>query len=172
MTALSKYLIISIDLLGIDPPSRGSGSVKLSSKSEYACLAVLDLAERYETGLCTIGDIARHKNMPKKFLEQILLVLKRAGYVKSRKGAEGGYRLGKPPKEISVAEVVRLMDGALAPVESVSRYFYEPTPIEQSRTLVRLFRDIRDYIADKLEKTTFADLIESANAAGEKKGRQ
>ena len=139
--------------------------MKLSSKSEYACLALIDLAEHYERGLCTIGDIARHKGIPKKFLEQILLVLKRSGYVKSRKGAEGGYRLAKPASGISVAEVVRLMDGALAPVESVSKYFYEPTPIEQSKALVSLFRDIRDYIAARLEKTTFADL------AGKKQGK-
>ncbi|MBD3391415.1 MAG: Rrf2 family transcriptional regulator [Chitinivibrionales bacterium] len=135
--------------------------MKLSSKSEYACLALVDLTERYGLGLSTIAGIAERKNIPKKFLEQILLVLKRAGYVKSRKGAEGGYRLNKPPRQISVAEIVRLMDGALAPVESVSKYFYEPTPIEQCKPLVSIFRNIRDYIARKLETTTFADLAGS-----------
>ena len=133
--------------------------MKLSSKAEYACLAMIDLTEQYEQGLCTIGDIAARKNIPKKFLEQILLVLKRSGYVRSRKGSEGGYRLAKAPGKICVAEIVRLMDGALAPVESVSKYFYEPTPIEKSKALIKVFRDIRDYIAVKLEKTTFADLV-------------
>jgi len=133
--------------------------MKLTAKSEYACLALIDLSMNFEKGLRTIGDIAERRHIPKKFLEQILLTLKRAGYVKSRKGADGGYELAKPPSEISVAEIVRLMDGALAPVESVSEYFYEPTPIEQNRELVKLFREIRDYISDKLEKTTFARLI-------------
>ena len=133
--------------------------MKLSSKSEYACLALIDLSERFNQGLCKISEVAKRKQIPKKFLEQILLILKQAGYVKSRKGAEGGYKLAKNPKDISVAEIVRLMDGALAPVDSVSQYFYEPTPIEKSKEMIILFKDIRDYVAKKLEKTTFADLL-------------
>jgi DNA-binding IscR family transcriptional regulator len=66
--------------------------------------------------------------------------------------------LSKHPSKISVAEVVRLMDGALAPVSSVSKYFYEQTPISQNKNLIGLFRDIRDYIADKMESTSFAEL--------------
>lgn len=86
-------------------------------------------------------------------------MLKTSGYLRSKRGAEGGYKLAKPPDKISVAEIVRLMDGALAPVESVSKYFYEPTPISKNRQLIAVFRDIRDYVSNKLEKTTFADLI-------------
>jgi Rrf2 family protein len=134
--------------------------MKLTTKSEYACLALIELASRYnENGVIPANEIARNKNIPGKFLEQIMLTLKRGGLVVSRKGVDGGYRLNKPPAEISVAEVIRLMDGALAPVVSVSEYFYEPSPIEQSAELIKLFRDIRDYISDKLETTTFADLI-------------
>jgi len=133
--------------------------MKLSSKSEYACLALIELSENYNKGLIKIEDIAKRKQIPKKYLEQILLTLKRAGYLRSRRGAEGGYKLSKDPNKISVAEIVRLMDGALAPVESVSKYFYEHTPIEKSKKLIGLFKEIRDYIADKMEKTTFADLI-------------
>lgn len=66
--------------------------------------------------------------------------------------------LAKHPSKISIAEVVRLMDGALAPVESVSKYFYESTPIEQNKALINVFKDIRDYVAKKMETTTFADL--------------
>jgi Rrf2 family protein len=134
--------------------------MKLTSKSEYACLALLELSLRYEReGVIPAIEIARQRNIPRKFLEQILLTLKRGGLINSRKGTDGGYRLNKPPAEISVAEVIRLIDGALAPVVSVSEYFYQPSPIEQSDKLVKLFRDIRDYISNKLEKTTFADLI-------------
>jgi Rrf2 family cysteine metabolism transcriptional repressor len=134
--------------------------MKLSAKSEYACLALILLAEHYESNqLMSIAEIARQRDIPKKYLEQILLILKRAGFVKSYKGAEGGYKLAKNPKQISAAEIIRLMDGALAPVESVSKYFYEPTPIEKSKKLLAVFRQIRDYISNTLEKVTLADLI-------------
>ncbi|MBU0615970.1 MAG: Rrf2 family transcriptional regulator [Nanoarchaeota archaeon] len=133
--------------------------MKLSRKSEYACLALIDLSEHYDEGLVKIDDISKRKDIPKKYLEQILLILKGAGYLRSHRGAEGGYRLAKKPSEVTLAEIIRLIDGALAPVESVSKYFYEHTPIEKSKKLILLFRDIRDYIANKLEKTTFADIL-------------
>lgn len=133
--------------------------MKLSVKSEYAILAMIDLAERESEGLQHIEDIARRKNIPRKFLEQILLILKRAGYVRSKRGAKGGYRIGKSPSEISLAEIIRLMDGALAPVESVSVYFYEKTPIEQNQKLIDVFREIRDYISTIMEGTHISDLL-------------
>lgn len=133
--------------------------MKLSAKSEYACLALLYLSENYNKGLYTIADIAKHKKIPKKFLEQILLILKRGGYVNSRKGSIGGYKLAKSPDNITVAEIIRLMDGALAPVDSVSKYFYEPSPIEESKELIDLFRGIRDFVSDKLESTNFSNLL-------------
>ena len=133
--------------------------MRLTVKSEYACLALLDLVEHYNKGHCKISEIASRKKIPKKYLEQILLTLNRSGYVSSRKGAEGGYRLAKAPNQISVAEILRLMDGALAPVYSVSEYFYEPTPIERSPKLINAFKEIRDYVATKLEKITFDQLV-------------
>ena len=133
--------------------------MKLSTKSEYACLALIYLTEHYGQGLIKVESISHRKNIPKKFLEQILLTLKRSGFLKSRRGSKGGYTLAKDPSRISLAEIIRLMDGALAPVESVSIYFYESTPIEQSKALLAVFRDIRNYSAQKLESTTFADLI-------------
>jgi len=133
--------------------------MKLSTKSEYACLALIDLSENHDKGLIKIEGISKRKNIPKKYLEQILLLLNRAGYLKSKRGSEGGYKLSKSPDKITVAEIVRLMDGALAPVDSVSKYFYEKTPIEQNKNLIKLFKEIRNYIADKMEKTTFQELI-------------
>jgi len=133
--------------------------MRLSTKSEYACLALVDLSKHYNKGLIKIEDIAKRQHIPKKYLEQILLLLKTSGYLKSKRGAEGGYMLAKAPGKITLAEIVRLMDGALAPVESVSKYFYEKTPIEKNKQLINVFKDIRDYIARKMEKTTFADLI-------------
>ena len=132
--------------------------MKLTTKSEYACLALLDLSKQYKKGLIKTEDIARRWSIPKKYLEQILLMLNKAGYVRSKRGNVGGYELLKKPEEISVAEIIRLMDGPLAPVESVSTYFYSHTPIEQSKALVHVMRDIRNYASRILEKTTFADL--------------
>ena len=106
-----------------------------------------------------MADLAKRKAMPKKYLEQILLAIKRAGYVKSTRGPGGGYQLAKPPRQISLAEIVRLLDGPIAPVESVSKYFYEHTPAEANKKLTRVFKDIRDYTASKLEHTYLSDLI-------------
>ena len=133
-------------------------AMKLSVKSEYACLALIDLAEHYDEGYARTADIAERKRIPKKFLEQILLTLNRARYVKSKRGAGGGYRLSRSPGRISIAEILRLMDGALAPVGSASKYFYEDTPIKQNKVLLAIFKDIRDYAADKLQHVSFADL--------------
>jgi Rrf2 family protein len=132
--------------------------MKLTSRSEYALLALLALA-RHEPGVFISGEvIAQEQGIPPKFLQQIFLVLKHGRYVQSSKGQHGGYRLAKKPQEITLAEIVRLFDGALAPTESVSRYFYEATPMEREKKLIGVFRQIRDYIAETLEKTTLEDV--------------
>ncbi len=107
----------------------------------------------------SIETIATAQNIPPKFLEQIMLALKRAKYLRSLKGQHGGYRLAKPADKITLAEVIRLLDGALAPTESVSKYFYRSTPIEKEPNLVQVFIEIRDRILDKLENTTLADIL-------------
>jgi len=86
-------------------------------------------------------------------------MLKQNGLVRTRRGVGGGYVLAVPPGEITLARVIRLMDGALAPVESVSTHFFSHTPLEQERKVTRLFKDIRDYIAQRMEHTTLADVI-------------
>jgi Rrf2 family protein len=134
--------------------------MKLSKKSEYACLAMIDLSMHYDEEFIKIIDISTRWSIPKKFLEQILMMLKTSGYVRSKKGSEGGYQLAKDPSKINLAEIIRLIDGAIAPVGSVSVYFYENTPLEQHKKITSLLSDIRNYVSDKLEKTTFADLIE------------
>jgi len=133
--------------------------MRLSVKSEYACLALIDLSSHDDQTLIRIEDIATRQHIPQKYLEQIMLLLKRGGFLKSKRGIGGGYVLSKPPSQIRVADVIRLMDGPLAPVNSVSEYYYEHTPIENSPKLLALFQDIRDYTAKKLESSTFADLV-------------
>jgi Rrf2 family cysteine metabolism transcriptional repressor len=132
--------------------------MKLTSRSEYALLALLYLARNHSQEYVSVAAIAQAQKIPPKFLEQILLALKRAHYLKSVKGQHGGYALAKAPDNITLAEIIRLFDGALAPTESVSKYFHESTPIEKEKKMIALFRQVRDYISDKLEKTSIADM--------------
>ena len=133
--------------------------VRLSLKAEYACVALAYLSKCYEKGWIRIEEIASSQSIPQKFLEQILLLLKQAGYLKSRRGSSGGYMLAKPPNQICIADIVRLINGPLAPINSVSKYFYENTPSEKNGKLLALFKDIRDYTAWKLENAYFSDII-------------
>jgi Rrf2 family transcriptional regulator, cysteine metabolism repressor len=133
--------------------------MKLTSRSEYALLALVYLARHEADGYVSAETVALAQKIPLKFLEQILFALKRAKYLRSSKGQHGGYRLAKPAGKIALAEVIRLFDGALAPTESVSKYFYESTPIEKEKNLVKVFRGIRDFVSETLEKTTIADVV-------------
>lgn len=133
--------------------------MRLSKKSEYACLALIDMAERYGKGPVRAVDIAERRSIPKKYLDQLMLQLRRAGYVRASRGVGGGYSLSRPPKDITLAEIIRLMDGPLAPVGSASEYFYEKTPVEQHAKLLGLLKEIRNMIAQRLENTTLDDLL-------------
>lgn len=146
--------------------------MRLSTKGEYASRAMLELARRYQDGPLHSREISKAQEVPQNFLEQILLLLKRAGYLKSRKGRKGGYVLAKPPGEITVAEVIRVMDGPLAPIDCVSVMAHETCPMEGTCGLRWLWKDVRDAVADILERTTFADLVSrSTTAAGDKGGQ-
>jgi Rrf2 family transcriptional regulator, cysteine metabolism repressor len=133
--------------------------MKLTTRSEYALLALVYLARNETEGFISIDTIAKAQGIPPKFLEQLMLALKRAHFLRSAKGQHGGYALAKPAGQITLAEVVRLFDGALAPTESVSENFYESTPIEKEKGLVTVFKDIRDYVSQRLENTTIADVM-------------
>jgi len=132
--------------------------MRLTTRSEYALLALVHLGRQSPDDYVSVQAIASSQSIPPKFLEQILLTLKRARFVQSQRGQRGGYRLGRPAAKISLAEIVRLLDGPLAPTESASKHFYGPTPVERERKLLRVFREIRDHVSDKLESTTIADV--------------
>lgn len=132
--------------------------MKLTTRSEYGLLALIYLARHQDEGFISIDVIAKAQGIPPKFLEQLMLALKRAHFLRSAKGQKGGYQLAKKPNQISLAEVIRLFDGALAPTESVSENFYESTPIEKEKRLTKVFKDIRDHVSNKLEKTSIADV--------------
>jgi Rrf2 family protein len=139
--------------------------MRLSTKGEYASRAMLELSLHHADGPVHIRDISAAQDIPERFLEQILLQLKRAGYLRSKKGPNGGYYLANAPSRISVAEVIRVMDGPLAPSDCVSVTAHEVCPREAFCGLKGLWKETRDAIARILERTTFADLAERTKAA-------
>ena len=98
--------------------------VKLTTKSEYALLALIHIARNETSGYTKIEEVCGTYGISKKYLEQIFSTLKQTGYIKTKTGAAGGYKLAKQPDRISLAEIIRLMDGALAPTLAVSKYFF------------------------------------------------
>jgi Rrf2 family protein len=136
--------------------------MKLSLRGEYALRALLVLGLNYGQGVVRIQSISEHQNIPKRFLEQILNDLKSAGVVASRRGVAGGYRLARPPEEITLAAVVRHIEGALAPVSCVSERFYQKCSCpDEARCAIRsVMKDIREAVVKIAERVTVAELCE------------
>jgi len=133
--------------------------VKLTTKSEYSILALLHIARHEKQGFVKIEQICSQHDIPKKYLEFLFLILRRSRYIRTKRGKSGGYRLARPASKITLAEIVRLMDGALAPTESVSKYFFSDTPLSEEKKVLKVFKEIRDYVSKKLESVTLADLL-------------
>ena len=131
--------------------------MKMTTQSEYSLLVLLYLARHGKKRHVSLATIARKEKLPFKYLEQLMNALIKAGIVCALKGRHGGYQLALKPEEITIAQIVRLFDGPLAPISSVSRYFYKPSMIEKEKKLSRVMRDIRDYISKKLEAITLKD---------------
>ncbi|HYT59449.1 MAG TPA: Rrf2 family transcriptional regulator [Haliangiales bacterium] len=138
--------------------------MKLSLRGEYALRALLVLGLHYKQPVIPIQSISQQQNIPKRFLEQILNDLKSAGVVESKRGVAGGYRLARPPEEISLATVIRHLEGALAPVSCVSERFYEKCSCpDESRCAIRsVMKEVRDAVVSIMDKLTVADLCARA----------
>jgi len=149
--------------------------MKLSKRGEYGLRAMIDLATwESVTQVVQIKDIADREKIPARFLEQILLTLKNAGLLHSRKGIGGGYYLAKPPMEITLGHIVRVLDGPLAPIRCVSQMAYESCgcPDESTCGLRLTMLDVRNAITNVLDNTTLADVIlrvEAARVEGKEK---
>lgn len=144
----------------------------LSRKAKYALIACLYLARTHDSGPKLIAEIARDQKLPKKFLELILLELKNAGMLDSKKGKGGGYQLGRRPDEISVGQVVRTIDGPLAPFRCAS--VTSPMPCEEcidpeSCGIRSVMRDTRDAISDVLDRTSLAEVNRRSDAMASEK---
>ncbi len=137
--------------------------MKLSKRGEYGIRALITLSSKEGLGeVVQIKEIATREKIPVKFLEQILLTLKNAGLVKSRMGSGGGYYLGKPANQITLGQIVRVLDGPLAPIRCVSQTAYEKCacPDEETCGLRLVMLDVRNAIADILDRTTLADVTQ------------
>jgi Rrf2 family protein len=136
-----------------------AGAMKISQKGLYALQAMMMLARHYQQGAIKIREVAYEESLPEKFLELILLELKNARMVESVRGAKGGYQLRRDPSDIRLSEIMRLIDGPLAPFGDAEQL---RTLIDRDlphRALYQLFLDVRDAAANILENTTLADLI-------------
>jgi Rrf2 family protein len=136
--------------------------MKLSVRGEYALRALLVLGLNYGDSVVRIQTICTQQNIPKRFLEQILNDLKSAGIVQSKRGVAGGYRLARRPEEITLAAIVRHLEGALAPVSCVSERFYEKCSCpDESRCAIRsVMKEVREAVVKIAERVTVAELCE------------
>ncbi|HUY39432.1 MAG TPA: Rrf2 family transcriptional regulator [Candidatus Binataceae bacterium] len=140
----------------------------LSKKSKYALKALTILAKEYGQGPVLISDIAQREEISRKFLEIILLELKNAGILQSRKGKGGGYSLGRPPRQISLGHVIRVLDGPLAPLPCVSRTAYvrcRECRDERTCGIRMVMKQVRDATAQILDSTTLEDMLKQVELA-------
>ena len=138
--------------------------MKVSKRGEYALRALIDfgLAAAFGRPLLQVSEIASKEDLPVKFLEQILMQLKAAGYLESRRGKNGGYLLARPQENICIGQVIRLIDGPLAPISCVSQTAYGrcSCPDEEHCGLRMLMLDVRNAIANILDRYTLANVVE------------
>jgi Rrf2 family protein len=133
--------------------------MKISQKGLYALQAMMMLARHHNQGAIKIRDIAYEEDLPEKFLELILLELKNARMVESVRGAKGGYQLRREPSDIRLSEIIRLIDGPLAPLGDAEQLRVLIDRDLPHRALYQIFLDVRDAAAKILEHTSLADLI-------------
>ena len=130
----------------------------ISTKGRYALRIMIDLAN-HQKKTVRLKDIAMRQEISEKYMEQIIAVLNKAGYVRSTRGAEGGYQLVKPPKEYTVGMILRLTEGSLAPVECLSE---NALPCERSGkcATIEVYRRVYDAVNNVVDNTTLQDLLE------------
>jgi Rrf2 family protein len=136
--------------------------VQVSKKTDYALRALFTLVEHYKGTPIPIRELARRNDIPKRFLEQIMLALKAQGWVESLAGMRGGYILAKDPSKITMGEVVRFFDGILAPIACVSVTGYKRCSQEPVCRFRRVFFDVRNYVAQVMDQSTLSEVAKSS----------
>src|SRR5436853_1820470 len=146
--------------------------MKISQKGLYALQALMALARHSDQGAIRIRDIAYEEGLPEKFLELILLELKNARIVESVRGAKGGYQLRRASSEIRLSEIIRLIDGPLAPFGDAEQLRDLIDSDVEHRALYKVFLDVRDAAAKILENTTLADIVDGRTSQSKKRKRK
>ncbi|MDC0977628.1 Rrf2 family transcriptional regulator [bacterium] len=144
--------------------------MKISYKGDYSLKVILDLSQNYPNELVHIEEIAKRQDIPKKFLEQILLELKKGGFVQSKKGPNGGYVLTKKPEEITLGEVIRYIDGPIFPISCVNPHMPTKSCKETDRCVFNpIWGKVSEKIANVIDSIDFKQLTEKANNLKEQK---
>ena len=141
--------------------------MKLSTRSRYGTRLMLELAQHYREGPLQLGDIAKRQEVSAKYLEQIIIPLKKAHYIESLRGSKGGHFLAKPPEKITVGEIVAVLEEGTSLVECVA----DPTVCERADICPTrlLWKEASEAMFDRLEAVTLADLVERAKDMGSKR---
>jgi Rrf2 family protein len=138
--------------------------MKVSYKLDYALKTLLDLALHYQQDLVNISDLAKRLDIPKKFLEQILLELKKSGFVDSKRGKVGGYLLIKPPQKITLAEIIRVIDGPIEPIDCLNANYKGCLNI-QNCVFKNIWEKVHTATTQIVDNITLADLVNQHKTA-------
>ena len=144
--------------------------MKVSTKGDYATRAMQDLALHYDQGPIQIEDIAKRQHLPVRYLEQILLSLKRAGYLESKRGVNGGYYLAKHPREVTLGAIVRATEGPIIPIFCVGSGKREICIEEPHCCLRDIWVDVRDAVTKIVDQITLEDLCRRIRMKQERQG--
>ena len=132
--------------------------MRISTKGRYATRLMLDLALHYECGYIPLKAVSQRQNISDKYLEQIITQLSRAGFVRSARGAQGGYQLMRPPEAYTIGEILRTTEGSLAPVSCLDTSGYE-CEMAQSCVTMEVWKKIEDAVNGVVDHITLADLV-------------
>ena len=137
--------------------------MKISTKGRYGLRMMIDIAMNQNEGPVSVRDIARRQSLSDKYLEQIITQANKGGLLKSIRGAGGGYQLSRPAKDISVGEILRVMEGSLSPVECVRERGEEPTPCQNAGECAtyELWRDIKTAVDQVIDNRSLQDMIDN-----------
>jgi Rrf2 family protein len=136
--------------------------MKISTRGDYATRALQELALHHDEGPLSVEVIAERQGLPVRYLEQLFLVLRRAGCIASRRGVNGGYYLAKSPKEITLGDILRAVDGPVAPIFCVTSGKRPVCPVEGACALQEVWAEVRDAVSHIVDRTTLEDVRQRA----------
>ena len=136
--------------------------MRVSAKEMYGLRAMGEFARHFGSGPLSLAEVARTQGISQAYLEQIAIDLRRAGLLRSRRGAQGGYYLARPPEATTAGDVIRALEGSILPVQCVAEQRCEPCMLEQGCSARGIWEQVRDRLVETLDSITLADLRESA----------